>query len=187
MQADCGGQSVVKCADRYFKEAAVSSRIFVLSFCLLGFSALAAEPETAAAPAPAPTPVTFSEPAIILSPEQRAEYVARAEQLTKEAEQRRADNDKRYAEAKIECWKKFLVSACLEDARQVHRKEIIAIQKVEREARALDREVRRHDAAEHAALREAENARKDAENEAKAAKYRAEREAEEARRAAKRK
>lgn len=159
----------------------MSPRIFVLSFCLLGFSALAAEPEGGL------VPVNISEPAIILSPEQRTDYVTRADQLTKEAEQRRAEADRVYAEAKLSCWKKFLVSACLEESRQAYRKEIIAIQKVEREARALEREVRRHDAAEHAALREAENARKDAENEAKAAKYRAEREAEEAKRAAKRK
>ncbi|HTJ97174.1 MAG TPA: hypothetical protein VL381_06870 [Rhodocyclaceae bacterium] len=163
-------------------------RIFLLSFCIACASAFAAEPETAAPEAKAATSATSSsEIAPIQTAEARSQYAERVTALNTEVAQRRATAERIYSDAKIECWKKFLVSSCLEDARQVNRREIIEIQKLERESRGLEREVKRYDAAQHAAQLAAENARKDAENEAKAAEYRAKQEAAEAKRASKKK
>ena len=104
---------------------------------------------------------------------------ARAATLQEEAKQRREEADKLHEAAQGECWKKFLVSACLEDARIAHRKELSMSKRQEREAQTLERNVRKYDALERARIRDEENAKREAENAKKAEKFRAKRAAEE--------
>lgn len=103
---------------------------------------------------------------------ERDEMAARSQALDAEAKQRDAEAARVYEAAKTECWKKFLVSDCLEEARQAYRKENNLSKRQAREASGLDRQVRKYDAAQRAATREAENAKRDAEMEAKAEAYR---------------
>lgn len=104
--------------------------------------------------------------------EERDQMAARSQALDAEAKQRDAEAARVYEAAKTECWKKFLVSDCLEEARQAYRKENNLSKRQAREASGLDRQVRKYDAAQRAATREAENAKRDAEMEAKAEAYR---------------
>lgn len=167
-------------------------RFFLLSLCLVCASASAQEaPAPEAPPAPAapvvdtaaPTAVPLDPAAALLaigvprSKAERDEMAERAAALKEEAELRRTTAEKALADANPLCWKKFLVSACLDDARVAYRKEISIVKRQERQSKSLERNVRKYDAAEHARLRDEENARKDAENARKAAEYRAKEEA----------
>jgi hypothetical protein len=171
----------------------VSFRIFLLSLVFLASAAGAQENSPAEPVSPTATPAAPSEgatqipldPAALLAigvprgREERDEMAARALTLHTEADQRKQEAEKAHADAKVGCWKKFLVSSCLDDARVAYRKEITLSKRQEREAQTLERNVRKFDAAEHARLRDEENARRDAENEKKAEKVRAKRAAEE--------
>lgn len=174
-------------------------RFFLLSLCLVATGASAQDvPASAAPPAPAPaatpapeTPVAEeSAPAVVpldaaalvsvgvpRSLAERDEMAERAATLKEEARLRRAAAEKALADASPVCWKKFLVSACLDDARVAYRKDVSIAKRQERQSQSLERNVRKYDAAEHVRLRDEDNARKDAENARKAAEYRAEQEA----------
>jgi hypothetical protein len=134
-------------------------------------------------PAPAATQVPLN-PAALLSigaprsKEERDEMAARATTLHAEAKRRREVADPAHEVAQAECWKKFLVSACLDEARTAHRKEISLAKRQEREAQTLERNVRKYDALERARIRDEENAKREAENAKKAEKHRAKRAAE---------
>lgn len=144
-------------------------RIFILC-CGLHLGLAYAETETPAAPA--------SEIVVVpVSAEEKEQMLARAAQLNIDADKLRGEATQRHEAAKAECWKKLLVSSCLEDVRQIFRKDDARASKMQREARLLERNVKRYDAAEHAAQREAENARKDAAAQAKEAEARAKQEA----------
>jgi hypothetical protein len=184
----------------------VSFRIFLLSLVFLAGAANAQEnapvepaPPPAAVAAPGADPAEASaeggatqvplDPSALLavgtprSAVERDEMAAQAITLRGEAELRKQEAEKVYETAKIDCWKKFLVSRCLDDARLAYRKEISLSKRQERQAQALERNVRKFDALEHARLRDEENARRDAENAKKAEEYRAKRAAEEKARA----
>lgn len=172
---------------RYFKESAVPFRFFLLSLSLIAAAAQAQQaaptetPPAAATPAP-DTAQTTSVPldaAALLSigvPHSQAErddMAERAALLKEESTLRKAEAEKALADAKTLCWKKFLVSACLDDARVAYRKETSIAKHQERDAQSLERNVRKYDAAEHVRLRDEENARREADNERKAAEHRA--------------
>lgn len=170
-------------------------RFFLLSLCLVCASASAQEAAAPAAPeAPPVPPAAAADPAgaatvpldaaavlssigVPRSKAERDEMEALAATLKEESALRREAADKAQAEAKTECWKKFLVSACLDDARVAYRKETSIAKRQERQSQSLERNVRKYDAAEHIRLRDEENARKDAENARKAAEFRAKEEA----------
>lgn len=166
-------------------------RFFLLSLCLACASAQAEVAVTPEAPpaAPAATADTAAPAAVPLdatvlssigvprSKAERDEMAALAVTLKEESALRREAAEKAQADAKTECWKKFLVSACLDDARVAYRKEISIAKRQERQSQSLERNVRKYDAAEHVRLRDEENARKDAENARKAAEFRAKEEA----------
>lgn len=167
-------------------------RIFLLIPALVAAVAQAQEApapepapaEAAPAAAAAPTKVPLDPAALLAvgaprSKAERDEMAARAATLQEEAKQRREEADKLHEAAQGECWKKFLVSACLEDARIAHRKELSMSKRQEREAQTLERNVRKYDALERARIRDEENAKREAENAKKAEKFRAKRAAEE--------
>ena len=106
----------------------------------------------------------------------------RATLLQEESRLRKEQAEKALADSKPGCWKKFLVSSCLDDARVAYRKEISIANRQDRESQTLSRNVKKYDAAEHLRLRDEENARKDAANAQKAEKNRAKRAAEEQKR-----
>lgn len=144
--------------------------------------------ETGAAPAASGAPAADSTAERVpLSPEdllkvnaprdaeEREEMLQRAEQLRASAAERRQAAEEVHNAAQTTCWKKFLVSSCLEDARTAYRKEISQAKHDERQAQTLQRNVRRYDAAEHIRQRDAENAKREADNARKAADYRVKR------------
>jgi hypothetical protein len=182
---------------RYFKESAVPFRFFLLSLCLTAVAAQAQETvptETSTTPAAtdaAPAAPAADKPQAATVPleastllsiglphsqAERDDMAERAATLKEESRLRREAADKAFADAKTVCWKKFLVSACLDDARVAYRKETSLAKRQERDAQSLERNVRKYDAAEHIRLRDEENARREAENAKKAADYRAKQE-----------
>lgn len=169
-------------------------RFFLLSLCLAAAAAQAQETApTETSPAPAATDAAPAAPAtdkpqaaavpldastllslgLPHSQAERDDMAERAATLKEESRLRREAADKALADAKTVCWKKFLVSACLDDARVAYRKETSLAKRQERDAQSLERNVRKYDAAEHIRLRDEENARREAENAKKAADYRA--------------
>jgi hypothetical protein len=175
-------------AVRHFKESFVSFRIFLLSLCLFVPAlhaqevAPAATPEESATTAPTAAvvpekrPLSAEDISSIHMPDnaaERDEMADRSVLLTTESEQRKERAELELEAAKTACWKKFLVSACLDDARVVYRKEISLAKRQEREAKTLERNVRKYDAAEKNRQREEETARRDADYEKKAEEYRA--------------
>lgn len=188
-------------------------RFFLLSLSLVTAAASAQEaPVPAAAPAatpateapaaaapaepappgdkPAPEAVPFDAATLLSigvprSKAERDEMAERAALLKEESRQRKEAAEKTLSDASPVCWKKFLVSACLDDARVAYRKDVSIARRQERQSQSLERNVRKYDAAEHARLRDEENARKDAANARKAAEYRAKQEAKDKARAEK--
>lgn len=181
-------------------------RFFLLSLCLVTAVAQAQEPPAPAAPpAAAPTPAaaedavptvaapvsgekaaaevvpfdasTLLSVGVPRSKAERDEMAERATLLKEESRLRKEEAEKNLAEASPVCWKKFLVSACLDDARVAYRKDVSIAKRQERQSQSLERNVRKFDAAEHARQRDEDNARKDAENARKAAEHRAKQEA----------
>lgn len=183
---------------RYFKESVVPFRFFLLSLCLV---AAAAKAQERAAPEPAETPSATSPAADAAEPPkaepktvpldasalltigvprsqaERDDMAERAATLKEESRLRKEEAEKALANATPVCWKKFLVSSCLDDAKVAYRKEISIAKRQDRESQTLDRNVRKYDAAEHVRLRDEENARRDEQNAKRAAEFRAEQEA----------
>ncbi|MFZ5511667.1 MAG: hypothetical protein ACOZCP_16605, partial [Pseudomonadota bacterium] len=81
-------------------------------------------------------------PPPLASPEQKQAHLARAADLKAQAQQLRARADERLAASETECWKKFLVSACMDRARRDHNEARIQASRLEVEAKRLEREVR---------------------------------------------
>ncbi len=64
-----------------------------------------------------------------------------------------------YAKAQKECWRKFLVTRCLDDAGQTFRDEKLKAAGIDSRARTMERELKRREVAD----RDARRARKEAE------------------------
>ncbi|MDR1999941.1 MAG: hypothetical protein LBP94_00190 [Zoogloeaceae bacterium] len=86
---------------------------------------------------------------------------AQAASLREEARDIRAAAEIEHANAQNACWKKFLVSSCLEDAGQAYRDEKLKASRLESRAHAIDRELKRREIAEKDAKRAAEDAARD--------------------------
>ncbi|HTH93995.1 MAG TPA: hypothetical protein VL550_02085 [Rhodocyclaceae bacterium] len=168
----------------------MSFRIFLLVSGLALSAALVQAQETAPAMTTGPTAADSvaqakDDPLRPLTPEdiltvgvpktldERNAMAQQAQDLRADSQQRKEDAEKVHTAAKTACWKKFLVSACLDDARVAYRQTIQAAKKQDRKAQALERNVRKYDAAEHIKQRDEENAQRDADNARKAADYRA--------------
>lgn len=83
---------------------------------------------------------------------------ALAARLADEARDIRATAEVEHARAQNACWKKFLVSRCLDEAGQRFRDEKLKAAQLESRSRAIERELKRREIAEKDARRAAEDA-----------------------------
>lgn len=83
---------------------------------------------------------------------------ALAARLTDEARDIRSGAEVEHVRAQNACWKKFLVSRCLEEAAQKYRDEKLKAAQLESRSRAIERELKRREIAEKDARRAAEDA-----------------------------
>jgi hypothetical protein len=83
---------------------------------------------------------------------------ALAARLGDEARDIRSAAEVEHARAQNDCWKKFLVSRCLDEAGQRFRDEKLKAAQLESRSRAIERELKRREIAEKDARRSAEDA-----------------------------
>jgi hypothetical protein len=81
---------------------------------------------------------------------------AQGQQMQARAVQLRTDAQQAHAAAERDCWKKFLVSACLEDARQAQRDAQREAKRLEVEAGRIERRITEHERRERVARKQAE-------------------------------
>ena len=124
----------------------------------------------------AATPLFAQDKPQFISDEEKSELTAKARAMRDQAGGIREKANSDYAVAEKECWKKFLVTACQEDARSVQRKEVERAHKLENEARAIEHDVKLRDVATREAKRIEEAPRKQAEAAERAEKNRQEQE-----------
>lgn len=79
----------------------------------------------------------------VAEPSDQEERLRRAASLQAAAGQRQQAADAEFAEQSAACQKKFMVNACIDKARKAHLAETKAVRKMEIEASALEREVKR--------------------------------------------
>lgn len=149
-------------------------RLLIPLFCLFAHPAWAETP----VPAPPPTPAT-------ITPEERQQLLGRAEALKAESSKMLDAAEKKQKEAEPACWKKTLVSACLNDARKEYIDSRAAARKLSVEAKRIEREVRERDRAtkqarqaEEAPIKQAETEKRIAREKEKAAEQQTKREEE---------
>jgi colicin import membrane protein len=114
----------------------------------------------------------FAQQAETPPPEDRAARLERAQRLHEQATAIRDEAERQHAAAQPGCWKKFLVSSCIEDTDKARRDENIKARELDKQARDIEREVKREDIAEREARRIAEAPAKAAAAAAKAEKNR---------------
>ncbi len=112
----------------------------------------------------------------VITEEEKNELLGKAQALRDQAAAIRSKADADNAAAQKECWKKFLVSACQDDARKAQREEVEKARKLEHEAREIERDVRIREVATREAKRIADEPRRRAEAAERAEKNRLERE-----------
>jgi hypothetical protein len=105
---------------------------------------------------------------------ERAERLARAAELKREAGRLQEEADARHKAASAACYKKFLVSGCLEDARKAHTQESRIATRMDLEGTEMERDVKRRDVAAREAQRAIDVPRREAEQKAQGEAYRAE-------------
>lgn len=92
-------------------------------------------------------------------PQSAAEWNAlrtQGQQMQARAGQLRTEAQQAHAAAERDCWKKFLVSACLEDARQAQRDAQREAKRLEVEAGRIERRITEHERRERVARKQAE-------------------------------
>ncbi len=137
-------------------------RLLIPFFCLIAHSAWAENPAPAA-------PTTPSTPSTI-TPEERQQLLDRADSLKAESSKILDEAEKKQKEADAACWKKTLVSSCLNDARGEYLKSKTSARKLNLEAKRIEREVRERDKVTKRAKQVEEAPKKRAETEIKIAK-----------------
>lgn len=105
---------------------------------------------------------------------ERREKLERAAKLQAEASRLEGEADAKLKAANAACYKKFLISDCLEDARRTHTQEMRTAKRMELEGTELERDVKRRDLAAKDAQRAAEAPQRAAEQQAQGEAYRAE-------------
>ena len=83
--------------------------------------------------------------------EGREQLEERARSLQEQGKEMRKEADLRLEEETRACWKKFLVTRCMDQAKQVKYERFDEARKLEQEARNIERELRRREAAARAA------------------------------------
>jgi colicin import membrane protein len=102
-----------------------------------------------ALPSLAPAEDAASPPAA----DDKATLQAEARRLHDEADETRSVAEADYAKAQKECWRKFLVSKCLDETGQAYRNEKAKANSLDSRARAIERELKRRQVAEKDAKR----------------------------------
>jgi colicin import membrane protein len=111
-----------------------------------------------------------------LSDDEKNRLLDQARGLKEQANAMHEAARNRYKEEEAACWKKYLVSSCIDDAKQQHRQESRKANELEHQAREIERDVRKRDFAQREAKRIEDAPRKEAEAAAKAAKNKADQE-----------
>ena len=93
---------------------------------------------------------------------ERASAYTLSQTMRQDAERLKSNAQTTYDAAQKGCWERFFVSDCLDEARLTYRADQSRARKMEREAKLIERNIKRYDAAQHEAQRNAENAKKDA-------------------------
>jgi colicin import membrane protein len=83
----------------------------------------------------------------------KAAMQAEARRLHDEADETRNTAETEYAKAQKECWRKFLVSKCLDETGQTYRNEKAKANALDSHARSIERELKRREVAEKEAKR----------------------------------
>lgn len=109
-----------------------------------------------------------------LAEAERREKLERAAQLQAEAARLESEADAKLKATNAACYKKFLISSCLEDAKRTHTQEVRVAKRMELEGTELERDVKRRDLAAKDAQRAAEAPQRAAEQQAQGEAYRAE-------------
>ena len=143
-------------------------RLLIPLFCLLVHPAWAETPvpDAPSAPAVASTPATPS----TITPEERQQLLERAASLKAESSQLLDAAEKKHKAAGSVCWKKTLVSSCLNDAKKEYIDSRAQANKLNVEAKRIEREVRERDQATKRAREAKEAPIKQAETERRIAK-----------------
>ncbi len=81
----------------------------------------------------------------------------RARALHRQADELRQTGEAEFTAAQKSCWKRFLVSSCLDEAAQSQRDKKLAASRLDSQARAMERELKRREIAEKDAKRAREN------------------------------
>jgi colicin import membrane protein len=102
-----------------------------------------------ALPSLAPAEDTARPPAA----DDKATLQAEARRLHDEADETRNAAEAEQTKAQKECWRKFLVSKCLDETGQAYRNEISKANSLDSRARAIERELKRRQVAEKDAKR----------------------------------
>jgi len=120
------------------------------------------------------SPCLWAQAPAVAPAEEKPQTLEQAAQQRARAGQMRKDADNRYTADAAACYKKFLVNACLDDAKKAHTKTILEARRVDTPARDFQREAKRADAVAKDAQRAADAPRHAAEQQQQAEDYRAE-------------
>lgn len=88
-----------------------------------------------------------------LTEEEKNRLLDQAKSLHDEANAVRTVAERRHGAAQRECWEKLLVSACLDDARQALKADSERARVLDKQAREIEREVKRREFADREARR----------------------------------
>jgi lipopolysaccharide export LptBFGC system permease protein LptF len=105
---------------------------------------------------------------------ERQQKLERARSLNAEASSMKKEADARQKAANEVCYKKFLVSSCLEDAAKTHTQSVREAKRKELEAGELERDVKRRDMAVKDTKKAVEAPKREADQKAQGEAYRAE-------------
>lgn len=112
----------------------------------------------------------------ILSSDEKQALDARAKALHQKADDMRQEAERTFTAENEACWSKFLVSSCQKDAKKAKTARLLEANRVEQEARELDRSLRKSNFAEQQAKKAAEAPKRDADAAAQAEQNRKQRE-----------
>lgn len=114
----------------------------------------------------------YSQSEAIIGDEERQQLLERARALRGQASAKRQDADQRYAAENDACWKKFLVTSCMDDAKMRRVERVKEARLIEREARDIEHDVREREVATREMRWGIDNPRREAEAAARAERNR---------------
>ncbi len=113
-------------------------------------------------------------PAAQITPEEEQQLTNKVRALKGSADKQKADAAAKLKESETSCWQRFLVSACLEQAKEAHTQAMIEARKLDSESRQIERDIRRRQQVTREAQELAEAPQRAADEAAKAARGREE-------------